>query len=139
MTMARTCRPGRPGEEAARLGRDWDDRLVRFVRDHGGTAALSGYSSSSGQPFHECRLDTTLGSLSVCWADTWLACRFAEPERARQSVACNPHSGKWNFHGTSQEESFAAFTREVSRLLIGINSQGESLAALRHEDLTDDP
>jgi hypothetical protein len=59
--------------------------------------------------------------LSVCWVDTWLACRFAEPERARQAVGCNPFSGKWNFHGASHEESFAAFTREVSRLLVGSN------------------
>ena len=137
--MVLAGRPRRPGKPSARQWRDWDDRLARFVGDHGGMATLSEYPSSAGLPFHQCRLDTTLGALSVCWVDTWLACRFAEPEWARQSVACNPHSGKWNFHRTSQEESFAAFTREVSRLLIGINSQGESLAALRHEDLTDDP
>jgi hypothetical protein len=95
MTMARTRRPGRPGKRSVRLGRDWDDRLARFVRDHGGTATLSDFPSSSGLPFHQCRLETSLGSLSVCWVDTWLACRFAEPERARQSVACNPYSGKW--------------------------------------------
>ena len=137
--MVRAGRPRRPGKPSARQWRDWDDRLARFVPDHGGTATLSEFPSSSGQPFHECRLDTTLGSLSVCWVDTWLACRFAEPEWARQSVACNPHSGKWNFHGTSQEESFAAFTREVGRLLVGTRSPGDSPAIQRQEDATGYP
>ena len=61
--MVRTCRPGRPGEQSARQWRAWDDRLARFVRDHGGAATLSGFPSSSGLPFHECRLDTTLGAI----------------------------------------------------------------------------
>jgi hypothetical protein len=120
--MARTRRPGRPGKRSARRCCDWDDRLARFVRDHGGAASLSELPSSSGLHLHECRLDTTLGALSVCWVDNWLACRFQEPERARQSVGCNPYSGKWNFHGASQAESFAAFTREVGRLLVGSGS-----------------
>jgi hypothetical protein len=126
--MVRTGRPRRPGEHFARQWRAWDDQLAWFVRDHGGTATLSDYPSSSGLPFHQCRLGTTLGMLSVCWVDHWLACRFEEPERARQSVACNPYSGKWNFHGASHEESFAAFAREVSRWLVGSSTPGDSSA-----------
>jgi hypothetical protein len=122
--MVRTCRPGRPGKPSAQQWRVWDDQLARFVRDNGGAATLSEFPSSSGLHFHECRLDTTLGALSVCWVDTWLACRFEEPERARRSVGCNPYSGKWNFHGASNEESFAAFTREIRRLLVGTSSPG---------------
>ena len=137
--MVRAGRPRRPGKPSARQWRDWVDRLARFVGDHGGTATLSDDPSSAGLPFHQCRLDTTLGALTVCWVDTWLACRFAEPERARQWVACNPHSGKWNFHGTSQEESFAAFTREVGRLLVGTRSPGDSPAIQRQEDATGYP
>src|SRR5437763_15147718 len=103
MTMVRAHRPRQPGKRWARQWREWDDRLAGFVRDHGGAATLSEFPSSSGLPFHECRLDTTLGALSVCWIDTWLAYRYEEPARARHSVGCNPYSGKWNFLGASHE------------------------------------
>ena len=46
--------------------------------------------------------------------------RFDDPQSARQLVACNPHSGKWNFHffsGWSVESALQEIAFQLSKVL----------------------
>lgn len=49
---------------------------------------------------------TTLGLLWVSPHEDWIACRFEEPEKAREVYLCNPFSGKYNFHSDHCDEDF---------------------------------
>ena len=48
-------------------------------------------------------LQTPVGILSICPENNWLACRFADVEKAKTikdssfKASLNPYSGKWNF------------------------------------------
>ena len=44
------------------------------------------------------RVNTSCGVMYLHCLDDWVACKFAEPEKAKHCVDCNPCSGKWNFH-----------------------------------------
>lgn len=63
----------------------------------------------SGNSGYEFVIGTKLGLLWVSPDDDWIACRFEEPEKAREVYTCNPHSGKHNFHGPDCIEDFDDF------------------------------
>lgn len=69
-------------------------------------------SGHSGYPYV---IGTKLGLLWVSPHDNWVACRFEEPEKAREVYSCNPHSGKHNFHGDECAESFADLIEDLER------------------------
>jgi len=46
--------------------------------------------------------------------------RFDDPQAAKQLVACNPHSGKWNFHyfdGWCVESAILDFAYQLQKVL----------------------
>src|SRR5271165_3088307 len=46
--------------------------------------------------------------------------RFDDPQAARQLVACNPHSGKWNFHffdGWTVEAAIQELAFQLNKVL----------------------
>lgn len=56
--------------------------------------------------FH--KINTRLGVFSFEWVnysehkkDWWIAGIFDEPKLASKVYRCNPHSGKYNFHGAT--------------------------------------
>ncbi|MDY0166632.1 MAG: hypothetical protein RBS80_08820 [Thermoguttaceae bacterium] len=61
--------------------------------------------SLGGRPgsFYDYELDTPAGLLNVSVHDNWVATRFDDVAMGRAfseayDRACNPYSGKWNFH-----------------------------------------
>jgi len=53
--------------------------------------------------FYDYELDTPAGLLHLSVHDTWLATRFDDVAKGKAftttcGLACNPYSGKWNFH-----------------------------------------
>lgn len=69
-------------------------------------------SDHTGYPYV---LGTTLGLLWVSPQDDWVACRFEEPEKAREVYNCNPYSGKHNFHGDECVEDFTDLVDDLKR------------------------
>ncbi|MGD0900314.1 MAG: hypothetical protein ABR915_20980 [Thermoguttaceae bacterium] len=69
-------------------------------------AAVTTYIVSLGaRPgmFYDYELDTPVGVLHISVYGDWVATRFADPARGTEFTktcghACNPYSGKWNFH-----------------------------------------
>jgi hypothetical protein len=68
----------------------------------------------SGNSGYEFVLGTKLGLLWVSPNDDWIACRFEDPEKARKVYTCNPHSGKYNFHGEQCVEDFDDFIEDMT-------------------------
>jgi hypothetical protein len=74
------------------------------------------------------RVQTICGELAVTPMDAWVACRFANPERATaflnpQMLSSNrlsPTTGKWNFYffaGADPGDSFAHFVSELDKIV----------------------
>ena len=69
-------------------------------------AAVTTYIVSLGAhpvKFYDYEIGTPAGVLHVSICDDWVATRFDNPARGTEFTktcghACNPYSGKWNFH-----------------------------------------
>jgi hypothetical protein len=88
-------------------------------------------------------LDTICGELHVIVYDGWIACRFQDVARAKQSLpiglqaVLNPFSGKWNHHyldGWTAKDAAKDFHDTISRILpqttdaeVGLALVGEAM------------
>jgi len=71
------------------------------------------------------KLNTTVGELMVIIHDELdqdliysIFTRFDEPKRARETVKCNPFSGKYNFHFTEIDDCLSSFSQFLDDVVI---------------------
>ena len=78
-----------------------------------------------GHDYIRFELETQAGTLTISPHGNWLACRFADPDRAAaflrtwgHSGNLNPYSGKWNFHyfGANYQASIDAVRDLLDRV-----------------------
>ncbi len=89
-------------------------------------AFLTDLGAVKAPALYELRIETACGPLDVTPYAEWVACRFADVERAKARLPhgyadrLNRHTGKWNFHYfgcRDVREAFADFTRQVNEVL----------------------
>ena len=90
-------------------------------------AIITGYIVSNGarpDSFYDYVLDTPAGPLNITVYGDWIASRFDNVALGGAFTGtcgrpCNPYSGKWNFHYTTEslETALADFQYFLDRLL----------------------
>jgi len=78
--------------------------------------------TETGSNFYEYQLDTQYGLLRLSVHDEEIFTysiftRFDEPEKAKEKFACNPYSGKYNFHCADMETTLNSFERFIKEVI----------------------
>jgi hypothetical protein len=90
------------------------------------TAYLASLGARPGR-FYDHQLTTPAGLMHVSIYGNWIACRYEDVAQGRAFTkscgrACNPYSGKWNFHyGPAEsfhpDQALADFCYHLDRLM----------------------
>jgi len=81
---------------------NFEKQVKKTVEEHGGNL-IDGHGQATWN------LETKFGNLKITLHDDAgseiysIFMKFDEPERAKDTVDCNPYSGKWNIHQSNSE------------------------------------